>query len=153
MLYLWLFLPPFFSGSSEKKHDNNTCFPVIPISIFSPLRTRLSTPWGKIHSIISSSPGEEAWLHRNLYHNSIKRHCHTFENILIRSAVYTCSVLFVTFASSFFRRLFWKKAWQQYLLPCDSDIHFLSVANSSLHSLRKDTFNYFFISRRRGVVT
>ena len=38
-----------------------------------------------------------------------KRYCHTFENILARSTVYTCSASFVTFTSPFFRRLYWKK--------------------------------------------
>ena len=54
------------------KHDNNTCFPVIQTSISSLLRPRALTTWGKIHSIVYLFPGEEAWLHRKLYHNSIK---------------------------------------------------------------------------------
>ena len=57
---------------TSNKHDNNTCFLVLPISIFSLLRTRPSATWGKIYSIIYLLPREEAWLHRNLYHNSIK---------------------------------------------------------------------------------
>ena len=57
---------------TSNKHDNNTCFLVLPISIFSLLRTRPSATWGKIYSIIDLLPREEAWLHRNLYHNSIK---------------------------------------------------------------------------------
>ena len=57
---------------TSNRHDNNTCFLVLPISIFSLLRTRPSATWGKIYSIIYLLPREEAWLHRNLYHNSIK---------------------------------------------------------------------------------
>ena len=54
------------------KHDNNTCLPVIQTSISSLLRLRALTTWGKIHSIVYLFSGEEAWLHRKLYHNSIK---------------------------------------------------------------------------------
>ena len=57
---------------TSNRHDNNTCFLVLPISIFSLLRTRSSATWGKIYSIIYLLPREEAWWHRNLYHNSIK---------------------------------------------------------------------------------
>ena len=53
------------------KHDNNTCFLVLPISIFSLLRTRPSATWKKYIQLLLL-PREEAWLHRNLYHNSIK---------------------------------------------------------------------------------
>ena len=58
---------------TSDKHDNNTCFHVTPTSIFSLLWTRPYTNWGKnIYLVIYLFPREEAWLHKNLYYNSIK---------------------------------------------------------------------------------
>ena len=57
---------------ASDKHNNNTCFLVLPTSFFSLSRPRPFITWGKIHSIVNSFPREEAWLHKNFYYNSIK---------------------------------------------------------------------------------
>ena len=99
---------------TSDKYDINTWFHVIQISIFSLLRTRLSTIWEKCitsHLLISKRKGVVT---KNPLLQFDKRYCHAFENIQVCLTVYTFSALFVTFTSFFFRRLFCKRE----TIPC-----------------------------------
>ena len=66
-----------------------------------------------IFLVIYLFPREEAWLHKNLYYNSV-RYSRAFENIHVCLTVYTCSTSFVTFIFFFYCRLFWKRE----TIPC-----------------------------------
>ena len=92
----------------------NTWFHVIQISIFSLLRTRLSTIWEKYISSYLLISKRKGVVTKNPLLQFDKRYCHAFENIYVCSTVYTCSALFVTFTFFFFRRLFWKRE----TIPC-----------------------------------
>ena len=48
---------------------------------------------------------EEAWLHKNLYYNSVKGIVVLLKYIYVCLTVYTCSTSFVTFIFSVFRQL------------------------------------------------
>ena len=94
---------------TSDKYDINTWFHVIQISIFSLLRTRLSTIWEKYISSYLLISKRKGVVTKNPLLQCDKRYCHAFENIHVCLTVYTFSALFVTFTSFFFRRLFWKR--------------------------------------------
>ena len=94
---------------TSDKYDINTWFHVIQISIFSLLRTRLSTIWEKYISSYLLISKRKGVVTKNPLLQFDKRYCHAFENIHVCLTVYTFSALFVTFTSFFFCRLFWKR--------------------------------------------
>ena len=99
---------------TSDKYDINTWFHVIQISIFSLLRTRLSTIWEKYISSYLLISKRKGVVTKNPLLQFDKRYWHAFENIHVCLTVYTFSALFVTFTSFFFRRLFWKRE----TIPC-----------------------------------
>ena len=99
---------------TSDKYDINTWLHVIKISIFSLLRTRLSTIWEKCISSYLLISKKKGVVTKNPLLQFDKRYCHAFKNIHVCLTVFTFSALFVTFTSFFFRRLFWKRE----TIPC-----------------------------------
>mgnify|MGYP006891488333 CR=1 FL=1 len=99
---------------TSDKYDINTWFHVIQISIFSLLRTRLSTIWEKYISSYLLISKRKGVVTKNPLLQFDKRYCHAFENIHVCLTVYTCSASFVTFIFFFYYRLFWKRE----TIPC-----------------------------------